>query len=530
MDWSKVDIPPMRLEARFGDRVVPAFCERPKNIWEMVEQAAARNCDGEALVCGEQRLSWREAVTRAQQIASGFGRLGLKPGDRVAILLGNRIEFPLILFAAAQAGLVTVLLGTRQQKPEIAYVLSDCGARLLIHEASLAERVPDKDVPDLTHRIVLDDDARLSTFARLADHPPLQEAVEIGEEDIAMILYTSGTTGRPKGAMLAHCNIIHSSMIFASCMGLTAQDRSIAAVPLAHVTGAVANITTMAACAGTLIIAAEFKAADYLKLAARERVTYTVLVPAMYNLCLLQPDFDSYDLSSWRIGGFGGAPMPIATIERLATKLPGLKLMNCYGATETTSPSTIMPGELTAAYIDSVGLPCPGATIIAVNGEGRELPPGEIGELWIRSASVIKGYWNNPKATAESFTGGFWHSGDLGSVDAGNFVRVFDRQKDMINRGGLKIYSAEVESVLAGHTGVVESAIIAKPCPVLGERVHAVVVIRDGVTAETLRAWCAERLSDYKVPETMLLTQQALPRNANGKVLKRQLRESLGAG
>ena len=157
------------------------------------------------------------------------------------------------------------------------------------------------------------------------------------------------------------------------------------------------------------------------------------------------------------------------------------------------------------------------------------MPRGEIGELWIRSASVIKGYWNNPKATAESFTAGFWHSGDLGSVDADNFVRVFDRQKDMINRGGLKIYSAEVESVLAGHAEVVESAIIAKPCPVLGERVHAVVVTRNPVSGEALRAWCAERLSDYKVPETMDLTSEPLPRNANGKVMKRQLREAWAA-
>ena len=249
-------------------------------------------------------------------------------------------------------------------------------------------------------------------------------------------------------------------------------------MPLGHVTGVVANIMTMVRCAGALIIMPEFKAAEYLKLAARERVTYTVMVPAMYNLCLLQPDFDSYDLSSWRIGGFGGAPMPIATIERLDAKIPGLKLMNCYGATETTSPSTIMPGELTAKHIDSVGLPCPGAQIIAVDADGRELPRGEIGEIWIHGASVIKGYWNNPKATAESFTAGFWHSGDLGSIDEANFVRVFDRQKDMINRGGLKIYSAEVESVLSGHPDVLESAIIAKPCPVLGERVHAVVVVR----------------------------------------------------
>jgi long-chain acyl-CoA synthetase len=252
------------------------------------------------------------------------------------------------------------------------------------------------------------------------------------------------------------------------------------------------------------------------------------MVPAMYNLCLLQADFDSYDLKTWRIGGFGGAPMPTASIEKLAIKLPGLKLMNCYGSTETTSPSTIMPGELTARHSDSVGLPCPGADIVAMDDDGRELPHGEIGEIWIRGASVIQGYWNNPKATAENFTGGYWHSGDLGSIDANNFVRVFDRQKDMINRGGLKIYSAEVESVLASHASVVESAIIAKPCPVLGERVHAVVVTRDDVSLDALRTWCAERLSDYKVPETIDLTAEPLPRNANGKVMKRQLREALG--
>ena len=528
MDWSHSSIPPMRLEARFGDRVVPAFCQRPQSLWAMIVDAAACNPDGEALICGNTRLTWRQTIERSARIAAGFRKLGLRRGDRVALLLGNRIEFPLILFAAAHEGLVTVLLSTRQQKPEIAYVLTDCGAKILVHEAALAERLPaPNDVPEVVHRIAIDDDPRRSRFAEIAEHAPAAAPVEVGEEDTAMILYTSGTTGKPKGAMLAHCNIIHSSMIFVSCLQLTPADRSIAAVPLGHVTGIVANITTMVCCGGALIIMPEFKAAEYLKLAARERVTYTVMVPAMYNLCLLQPEFDGYDLSSWRIGGFGGAPMPIATIEKLKARIPGLKLANCYGATETTSPSTIMPGELTADHIDSVGLPCPGARIIAVDAGGRELPRGEIGELWIRSASIIKGYWRNPKATAESFTGGFWHSGDLGSIDADNFVRVFDRQKDMINRGGLKIYSAEVESVLAGHPAVVESAIIAKPCPVLGERVHAVVVTREPVEGETLRAWCAERLSDYKVPETMAITSEPLPRNANGKVLKRQLRESL---
>jgi acyl-CoA synthetase (AMP-forming)/AMP-acid ligase II len=520
----------MRLEQRFGDRLVSAFGERPGSVWQMVADAAAKHPEREALVCGTARLNWAEVAQRAERIAAGFRKLGLQRGDRVVLLLGNRIEFPLILFAAAHQGLVTVLLGTRQQKPEIAYVLTDCGAKVLIHEAKLSERVPDAgDVPDLAHRIVVSDEAALSDFSLLTENPPLREATELGEEDTAMILYTSGTTGRPKGAMLAHCNIIHSAMVFCACMELTAEDRSIAAVPLAHVTGVVANIMTMVCCAGALIIMSEFKAAEYLKVASRERVTYTVMVPAMYNLCLLQPDFDTYDLSSWRIGGFGGAPMPVATIERLAEKIPGLKLMNCYGATETTSPSTIMPGELTARYIDSVGLPCPGTRIVVMDVEGHEVPRGEIGEIWIGGAQVIKGYWSREKATAESFIGGFWRSGDLGSIDSDDFVRVFDRQKDMINRGGLKIYSAEVESVLAGHLSVVESAIIAKPCPVLGERVHAVVVTRGDVTSDALRSWCAERLADYKVPETILLTSEPLPRNANGKVLKRQLREAFSA-
>jgi acyl-CoA synthetase (AMP-forming)/AMP-acid ligase II len=531
MDWKDYAIPAMRHEARFGDRLVPAFCQRPSSIWAMVTEAAARNPDREALVCGERRINWRDVVLQSASVAAGLRKIGIRAGDRVALLLGNRIEFVLAMFATANLGAVTVLLGTRQQKPEIAHVLNDCGAVLLIHEAALSHRLPGAgEVPDLKHRLAVDDDDASSAFRDLADNAPLQDHADVDEQDTAMILYTSGTTGRPKGAMLAHCNIIHSAMIYEACMALTAADRSIAAVPLAHVTGVVANIMSMARCAGTLIIVAEFKAAEYLRIAARERITQTVMVPAMYNLCLLQADFDCHDLGSWRIGGFGGAPMPIASIEQLATRIPGLKLVNAYGSTETTSPSTIMPPELTAAHIDSVGLPCPGADIIVVDADGRELPRGEIGEIWIHGGSVIKGYWNNPKATAESFTAGYWHSGDLGSIDAENFVRVFDRQKDMINRGGLKIYSAEVESVLAGHPGVVESAVIAKPCPVLGERVHAVIVTRSSdVTGEALRAWCAERLSDYKVPETMALMAEPLPRNANGKVMKKQLREAWAA-
>lgn len=529
MSWSNLSLPPMHHEAWFGDRLVPAFRNRPGSIWQVVEDAAARNPDGEALICGDERLTWRQTRERASRIAAGLKQLGMTRGDRLAVLLGNRNEFVLTLFAAAQLGLITVLLSTRQQKPEIAYVLTDCGATAIIHEATLGDRLPDAaDVPDLAHRVAVGAWAGSRPFEDLAKQPPLADAVEVAEQDTALIMYTSGTTGRPKGAMLAHCNVIHSAMIYEACMELTAADRSIAAVPLAHVTGVVANVMSMARCAGALIIVPEFKAAEYLKVAARERVTQTVMVPAMYNLCLLQADFDSYDLSAWRIGGYGGAPMPITTIEQLAAKIPGLKLINAYGATETTSPSTIMPPECTASHIDSVGLPCPGATIVVMDDQGREVPRGEVGELWIHGGSVIRGYWNNPQATAEAFTGGFWHSGDLGSIDEQNFVRVFDRKKDMINRGGHKIYSAEVESVLAGHKDVIESAIIGRPCPVLGERVHAVVVVRDPtLDGAALRDWCAAHVSDYKVPETFTISTTPLPRNANGKVLKKQLRENL---
>ena len=528
MDWSQYPIPPMRMETRFGDRIVPAFENRPASIWAMVAEAASTNPDGEALVCGDERMTWREVAQKSAQIAAGFKEIGLLPGDRIALLLGNRIEFVLALFGAAHLGVVSVMFSTRQQKPEIAYMLADSGAKLIIHEDALAERIPDSvEIPTLLQRVSIGAVDGSLAFADLIATETAQTPMAVAEQDTAMILYTSGTTGKPKGAMLAHCNLVHSAMIYEICLEMTRDDRSVAAVPLAHVTGIAANIMTIARCAGTLIIVPEFKAADYLQLAARERVTQTVMVPAMYNLCLLQADFESYDLSTWRIGGYGGAPMPVATIERLAEKLPGLKLVNAYGSTETSSPSTVMPPQFTKTHSDSVGLPCPGAHIIAVDSNGHELPRGEIGELWIHGGSVIKGYWNNPRATAEGFTGGYWHSGDLGSIDQENFVRVLDRQKDMINRGGLKIYSAEVESVLAGHPAVIESAVVARPCPVLGERVHAVVVVRSEIDSPALRSWCAERLSDYKVPETMTVTTDPLPRNANGKVMKKNLRETL---
>jgi acyl-CoA synthetase (AMP-forming)/AMP-acid ligase II len=530
MEWLSDRQPPMRLEAHYGDRVIPCFAERPGSLHALLAGAVLRSGHGEGLVCDGRRFTWKEVCDLSGRIAAGLARLGVDPGDRIALLVGNRTEFVLSIFAAAWLGAISVPLSIRQQTPEIAHILNDCDARVLICDPDLVERVPPaSDVPGLQHRIVVGASEGFLSFGSLLSgigHIP--EPPMIREEDTASILYTSGTTGRPKGAMLSHLNIVHSAMVYETCMGLTARDRSVAAVPLTHVTGLIANIAAITRCGGTLVILPTFKAPDFLRLASRERMTHTIIVPAMYSLCLLQPDFESYDLSAWRIGGYGGSPMPEAIIARLAEKLPNLLPMNAYGATETTSPTTLMPPIHTATHADSVGKPVPGATVIVVDDSGREVPRGEVGEIWIHGPSVVQGYWNNPAATAENITGGFWHSGDIGSIDEDGFVRVLDRKKDMINRGGHKVYTAEVESVLAAHPDIVECAVVAMPCPVLGERVHAFVVTRSGTTtSEEIRAFCAERLSDYKVPESITLRSDPLPRNANGKLIKRVLREEL---
>jgi O-succinylbenzoic acid--CoA ligase len=220
--------------------------------------------------------------------------------------------------------------------------------------------------------------------------------------------------------------------------------------------------------------------------------------------------------------------MPVATIDQLAARLPGLVLLNAYGATETTSPTTMMPAGQTREHADTVGVALPCVDIVVMDDDGVEVPTGGTGELWIGGPMVVPGYWDNPIATDASFTAGFWHSGDLGSVDAEGFVRIFDRKKDMLNRGGFKVYSVEVENALMALPGVVEAAVVGRACPVLGERVHAFIhapgAPRDDAA---VRRHCAAWLADYKVPETITWSDAPLPRNANGKLVKRALRERL---
>lgn len=514
--WAGYDVPPMRHEALYGDRIVRCFAERPPGLWSMFERSLARRAAHDAMVCDGRRWSYAQAAVEAERLAGGFAAQGIVAGDRVLMLLGNRPEFLFVLLALQRLGAIAVPVGVREQAPGLAFIAGQCGAKAIVFDDELAERVP----AGVLHLAA-------SSLAALRGVAPPPASPR--ETDVAVILYTSGTTGRPKGAMLTHLAIAHSVLHYQACMRLRPEDRSALAVPASHVTGLIAIVAAMWQVGGAVVIVPAFKAESFLALMADEGVTHTLMVPAMYSLCLLSDGFAATDLSAWRVGGYGGAPMPVATIDALAAALPGLTLLNAYGATETTSPTTMMPAGDTRDHADTVGVALPAAQIRVMDDDGRELPPGETGELWIAGPMVVPGYWANAEATAASFTAGFWHSGDLGSVDADGYVRIVDRKKDMLNRGGYKIYSVEVENVLMAWPGMAEAAVIGLPCPVLGERVHAIVHAPGTAAAnsEALRRHCAAHLADYKVPETITWSPEPLPRNANGKLMKRLLRERL---
>ena len=527
--------PAIRRELHAGNCMLACFAQRPTSIAQMLLAALEQNPDGEALVVDGLHLTWRELYTAATRRAAGLRKRGIASGERVALFMGNCGEFVIATYACAWIGAVLVPINARARTAEVQYILQDSGASVLLCSSDLAQGVPVAGaVPGLRHRFVAGPapGAPFESFSVLMQESPLATAATRLEEDLAALLYTSGTTGQPKGAMLSHLNIVHSAMHFASTMQLTPQDRSLLAVPMNHVTGLVGQLYTMLYCQGCVVVMPQFKALEFARLAAREKITHTVMVPAMYNLCLLLPDLAEHDLACWRIGAFGGSPMPPASIEALARKLPTLSLMNVYGATETASPAAIMPAALTSSRSDSVGVTVACGEICVVDESGCEVPRGEIGELWIKGPMVVRGYWNNPQASATEFCDGYWRSGDIGTMDAQGFVRILDRKKDVINRGGYKVFCAEVENLLAQHAAVVESAVVGVPCSVLGERVHAFVCVRaldESTQAQAFKALCGAELSDYKVPETWTIGTDPLPRNPNGKVMKRELRRSMHA-
>ncbi|MCC2603110.1 AMP-binding protein [Sphingopyxis sp. FBM22] len=512
--------PELRREHHFG-RETPCFANRPSSLAASLRRAASSAADAEAFVEGERRITYRMLLGSAERVAAALAGMGVGSGDRVAILLRNRVEFPIIFYACSILGAIAVPMNLRQSADETLFALNQSGARILFHESDA--RLPESTAtPKLGLRIEITDRGGLPEAAMRTFAP-------VDEKATAAILYTSGTTGRPKGAVLTHFSIIHSVQHYRYHYDLRYGERSLLAVPASHVTGLVALIAVSVDLAGCLILMREFKAETFLELAASEAIGYTLMVPAMYILAMMSPAFDPSRLDAWRVGGFGGAPMPASTVAELSGLLPNLRLHNTYGATETSSPAVIMPSEEAALHNHAIGRPVLCADIRVVGEDGTPVPAGETGEIWIAGPMVIPGYWNDNAATTASFSGGFWKSGDIGSIDAAGYLTLHDRKKDMISRGGFKIYSVEVENILAADPQVIEAAVVGHPCPILGERVKAFVyaVGADTALEEDLRMSCATLLSDYKVPERIFVEHVPLPRNANGKILKAELRERL---
>ena len=516
-------MPRIRKEIHWG-RVMSCYSERPPNVNAMMSGVYESVPGALALVDGSSRMTYRDVERAVSALAAGLRGHGVGQGDRVAVMLPNQAEAALAVLAIARLGAVVVPLGTRLKKPEISYIFENATPVAVIYAAAFVTELPSTG-PASNMRF----ECGGAGWQAMLERDPADGflAAEVDEHEAFGILYTSGTTGKPKGAVLTHLNVVHSCLHWEDAHQLSRSERTLVCVPWSHVAGLCGVVLPFLAIGGTLVFMAEFKRREFLLQAQAERITHALMVPAMYGLCLLEPDLEAFDLSSWRIGAYGSAPMPEPTIRRFAQAFPQLQMCNCYGATETTSPATMMPRGDGVAHAESIGKTVPCGDIRVMDGQGRELAAGEEGELWIAGPMVVPGYWKNSAGTDVAFAGGYWKSGDVGAIDAQGYVRIADRMKDMVNRGGFKVYPAEVESVLTGIEGVVEAAVIGHPDDILGESVIAfLTVVSDAIDECMVRAYCAERMADYKVPGRVVIGKDPLPRNANGKIQKAELRET----
>ncbi|MBV9383140.1 MAG: AMP-binding protein [Streptosporangiaceae bacterium] len=493
-------------------------------------RSAERWPDADALVEGQTVLTHAQAAAAAARVARRLWARGVRPGDRIALALRGGWRYAVAYGGVQLAGAVAVLVNTRFAPPEIEYVLEDSGASFVVVDAEMAGRVPQVcpywDSCELTGP---GPDGELTApGAGAAELPGLSAS----STDVANILYTSGTTGRPKGAMQTHGNLVFNAGTVGSVLGVTAADRTLVVAPMFHATGIVSQVVGFGAHGAARVFQPRFRVADMREALIEHRITFFAGVTAMIHLMLADPAFDPAGLPALRTVCFGGAPVAEAFLAEAVRRLPGVTFANVWGLTEATSIVTCALGLEWLERPWTAGRPVPGVEVaVAVDGKLPEHPdPDAVGELWVRGPVVTAGYWNRPGATAETFGADGWlRTGDIGRADAAGYVQVLDRMKDMIIRGGENIYSLEVEGVLAEHPAIAEVAVVGVPDPVFGERVRAVAVLRPGeaLDAGALRAWAAPRLADYKLPAE-LVTVAELPRNASGKVMKKELAASPG--
>ena len=473
-----------------------------------------------------EALSYSELDDRCRRFAAFLRSRSVAPGERVAILLQNVPEFVVAYFGAIAAGCVAVPVNYRLSPPEVAYILSDCAASVVVTTSEQFEKAAGQDGVRGIGIWLLTDDRRAGSlsFSDALAANPVSAPAPAAPDDVAVLLYTSGTTGFPKGAMISHRNTLFNVGSCLATLGYEEEDVGLLTLPLFHVTGLHSQLVALLACGATVVLQKEYDTKRVLESIARHRVTALFLVPAIYKLLTLREDAGRYDLSSVRIAAYGGAPMAPETILAIRKILPA-RLHNCYGLTECSSLGTVLPADLALTRSDSVGLPVPG-TAAEVRAEGGNVvPPGEPGELYLRGPHIVRGYFGAPEKTREAIRDGWLRTGDIARIDADGLVTILDRAKDMINRGGEKIYSLEVENVLYMYPGVAEAAVFGIPHPVFGEVPAARLVPLPGATIdpEKIRAFCRARLADYKVPVQVGISDR-IPRNPGGKILKKELR------
>jgi long-chain acyl-CoA synthetase len=498
-----------------------------------------------------EQLTYAEHNRRVALLATRLSRdLKVRKGDRVAIAMRNFPEWSIAFWAIVSIGAIAVPLNAWWTAEELDYALRDSGASVLFADPERALRLEGK-LPSLalSGLIVARTQGQATPHIKLEDLLSSSEAepslptASIDPEDPATILYTSGTTGRPKGALGTHRNIcsVITTLGFLGVRALlraggalqdlaqmqNTQQVFLLTVPLFHVAGCHGVLVTTFASGGRVVMMYKWDAQLGLELIERERVTAINAIPTMVWQLLERPEIATRDLSSLRIVGYGGAPAPPELRRRVAAALPTVMPGTGYGITECSSVISGAYGADYAERPDSAGLPIDICDVIAVDDQGVEVPPGELGELWVRGPNVVRGYWNQPEATAQVFTDGWFHTGDIGKIDAAGFVFIVDRKKDMIIRGGENVYCAEVEAVLLECVGVKSVAVIGLPHAALGEEVGAVVQIVSAleVTADRLEEYARRKLAAYKVPSKFWLRTEPLPLSASGKILKRELRE-----
>ncbi|HLG98510.1 MAG TPA: AMP-binding protein [Bryobacteraceae bacterium] len=478
-----------------GTDHIARYQNRPASLVEMLRCTVDRSPNNEAIVeLGGDRINYRELWERAARVAGGLKKQGIERGDRVAIRLGNSLDWCVAFWGTVLSGAVVVPVNTRFSEPEVEYVINDSGSRFVF--------MPDQPLP--------------------SGDPFVVE--NLSQAEVAAIFYTSGTTGFPKGAMTTHEGFLSNTETCRRIVPLPSDGsvRTLVSVPLFHVTGCNSQLLTSCESGGATVIMRAFEVQAFLRAIAQERVTSVTTVPAIFWFAINQPNFREFDVKHVRWAMYGGAPIAPDLVGRIVEAFPNARVGNGFGLTETSSVATFLPHEYAGVRPDSVGFAAP-----VVDLDLFETDSGGVGELLVRGPNVVQGYWNKPDATAQTFVKGWLHTGDLARIDAEGFVQIVDRKKDMVNRGGENVYCVEVENALCAHPAVYECAVMGVPDTMMGEKVGAVVVLKPGANAkpEEICEFLKGRLADFKIPQYMIIRPDVLPRNPGGKILKPKLRK-----